>query len=232
MEKAQGFGSAAEQVAAVVAQPKVLVTGVVLAAMALSACGSGTSSAKSGDHDRHDRGDTHRSTRRSATGVTADSIKLGVALVDFKEIEQYTDTIRTKAEQKQIYEAFIKDINDKGGIAGRKIVPVYKYYCPARHAPDPHRSCTSFAQDDNVFAVVGTFIDFSGDAQTCVAKQEKRVLMTFDLTQAIIDKSPPGLIVTPGHHPRAVGVDILLALAEEGEDARRARPSRCSATRT
>ena len=43
-----------------------------------------------------------------------------------------------------------------------------------------------------MFAVVGTFVDFSGDAQTCIAKQQQRVLMTFNLTQAIIDKSPPG----------------------------------------
>ena len=74
------------------------------------------------------------------------------------------------------------------------------------HRSAPRRSFRSarpFAQDDNVFAVVGTFIDFSGDAQTCIAKQQQRVLMTFNLTQAIIDQSPPGLIVTAGAHPRA-----------------------------
>ena len=53
-----------------------------------------------------------------------------------------------------------------------------------------------------MFAVIGTFVDFSGDAQTCIANQEHRVLMTFNLTQAIIDKSPAGLIVTPGAHSR------------------------------
>ena len=51
--------------------------------------------------------------------------------------------------------------------------------------------------------------------------------MTFNLTQAIIDKSPPGLIVTPGIIPERSAA-ILLELAEEaghaqGQDRRGAR---------
>jgi hypothetical protein len=42
------------------------------------------------------------------------------------------------------------------------------------------------------------------------------VLLTFDLTQAIIDKSPPGLMVTPGTIPER-SVDILLALAAKAK---------------
>ena len=146
-------------------------------------------------------------------GVTANSIKFGVALVNFAPIAQFTDLIRTSAEQKQIYGIYINDINKHGGINGRKIVPYYKYYSPLGSA-GILALCTSFTQDDNVFAVVGTFVDFSGDAQTCIAKQEKRVLMTFNLTQAIIDKSPPGLIITPGSFPK-VSATILIKLIEK-----------------
>ena len=65
-----------------------------------------------------------------------------------------------------------------------------------------------------MFAVVGTFVDFSGDAQTCIAKQQQRVLLTFNLTQAILDRSPAGLIVTPGLLPeRTTG--ILVSLLEK-----------------
>jgi hypothetical protein len=65
-----------------------------------------------------------------------------------------------------------------------------------------------------VFAVVGSFVDFSGDAQTCIANQEHRVLLTFNLTQAIIDRSPPGLIVTPGDIPERQA-SILIQLLEK-----------------
>ncbi len=112
-----------------------------------------------------------------------------------------------------MWEAFIKDINEKGGVAGRKIVPDFKSYCPLTNE-QILTYCTAFTQDDNVFAVMGTFIDFSGDAQTCIAKQQKRLLVTFDLTQAIMDRSPAGYIVTPGTIPER-GVDILLSLAEK-----------------
>jgi len=136
-----------------------------------------------------------------------------VALVDFKAIEPFTDVIRTDAEQTQIYKAYIDNINAHGGIDGRQIVPYFKFYTPLGTA-SILSLCTSFAQDDNVFAVVGSFIDFSGDAQTCIAKQERRVLMTFNLTQAIIDRAPAGLIVTPGDIPER-SASILIHLLEK-----------------
>jgi ABC-type branched-subunit amino acid transport system substrate-binding protein len=192
----------------------VLVTGVALAALVLAACGSGTSGSKSAGTTPTTAANAPADTSL-ADGVTPTTIKLGVALVDFKEIEQFTDTIRTTAEQKQIYDIYINDINAHGGIAGRKVVPVYKYYSPLGSA-NILPLCTSFAQDDHVFAVVGTFIDFSGDAQTCIAKQEKRVLMTFNLTQAIMDKSPPGLIVTAGSIPERAGAILLALMKKQG----------------
>jgi len=188
----------------------MIVTGVLLAALAVSACGSGTSTAKP-------QNTTPGSTTPTATtlgvGVTNDSIKLGISLVDFDCIKQYTDTIRLG--QTPVYEAFIKYINDNGGVGGRKIVPDIKNYCPLTNK-QILTYCTAFTQDDNVFAVLGTFIDFSGDAQTCIAKQQKRLLVTFDLTQAILDRSPPGYIVTPGSIPeRSVGI-LLDLLKKQG----------------
>ena len=191
-------------------RPTVMVALGMLAALALSACGSGTSTAKEPTTNPPTTGANANLDRTLGPGVTATTIKLGVALVDFKEIAKYTDTIRTNAEEKQIYQLFIDDINAKGGIHGRKIVPVYRFYSALGNA-QILTACTAFAEDDNVFAVVGTFIDFSGDAQTCVAKQQHRVLMTFNLTQAIIDKSPPGLILTAGNIPER-SASILIEL--------------------
>ena len=199
---------------------KVVITLASLGALALSACGSGTSTAKPTATAPPTTGANTPVSKDLGPGVTAKTIKLGVALVDFKEIRKYTDSIRTEAEQKQIYQLFIDDINKKGGIAGRQIVPIYKYYSPlgtAQILP----LCTSFAQDENVFAVVGTFVDFSGDAQTCIAKQEHRVLMTFNLTQAIIDKSPPGLILTAGNIPeRSASILVELLKKEKTLDGK------------
>ncbi|HTD51232.1 MAG TPA: hypothetical protein VK771_11560, partial [Acidimicrobiia bacterium] len=100
-----------------------------------------------------------------------------------------------------------------GGVFGRKIVPVYRFYSPLGSAQIV-ALCTQFAQDDRVFAVVGTFIDFSGDAQTCITKNQQRVLMTFNLTQAMIKNSPPGLMITAGNIPER-SASILLELLKK-----------------
>jgi hypothetical protein len=191
--------------------PNVAVAWVVAAALALGACGSGSSNPRPSSTPTSHAG--RPIDKALGNGVSATQIRVGVALVDFKAIESFTDLIRTDAEQKQIYSAYIDNINAHGGINGRKIVPYFKFYTPLGTA-GILSLCTSFAEDDNVFAVVGTFIDFSGDAQTCIANQKRRVLMTFNLTQAIIDKSPPGLIVTPGDIPER-SASILIQLLEK-----------------
>ena len=168
---------------------QVSIAAALLAAL-LAACGSSGKSASTPT--------TTASGKQSSglsVGVTPTSIKVGVSLVDFNCIKNFTDSIREN--QQQVYQAYIDNINAHGGVAGRKIVPVYDSYCPIGSA-GPLAVCTKFTEDDKVFAVMGTVIDFSGDTQGCVAKQHQRVLMTFNLTQPIIDANPPGLIVYPG----------------------------------
>ena len=76
--------------------------------------------------------------RRSAPGVTADSIKLGISLIDFKCIQQFIDF--TRPNQQAIYQAFIDDVNKKGGINGRKIVPDFNTECPLTPDERPARA--------------------------------------------------------------------------------------------
>ena len=101
----------------------------------------------------------------------------------------------TRVDEYKVYQAFIDDLNAKGGIAGRKIIPDYKTFCPIVPAP-ALALCTSFTEDDHVFAVLGDFVDLTGQAQPCIAKQHKTILITFNLTKAEIDSSPPGLMLT------------------------------------
>jgi hypothetical protein len=199
-------------------RPKALVAGAgVIALVMLAACGSGTSTAKtpSSQTTPPTTGPNAPITKTLGVGVTPTSIKVGVALVNFDPIKTFTDTIRTEKEQEQIYGIYINYINAHGGVYGRKIIPDYRFYAPlgtAQIVP----LCTTFAQDDKVFAVVGTFIDFSGDAQTCIAKDQQRILMTFNLTQAMINQSPPGHIVTAGLVPERSAAILLELLQKEG----------------
>jgi ABC-type branched-subunit amino acid transport system substrate-binding protein len=166
---------------------------VCVSIVTLAACSS--SDKKSSASTTTTSGSSSSGSTKLGVGVTPTAIKLGVALVDFDCVKNFVDEIRV--DQDKAYQAYIDDINAKGGIAGRKIEPVYDTYCPLGSA-GPLAVCTKLTDDDKVFAVMGTFVDFSGDAQTCVAKQHDTVLITYNLTQAIMDKSPPGLILYAG----------------------------------
>src|SRR3954471_10631429 len=130
------------------------------------------------------------------TGVTADSIKLGISLIDFKCIQQFIDF--TRPNQQAIYQAFVDDVNKKGGINGRKIVPDFNTECPLTPTSDLLvQVCTHFTDDDKVFAVVGNLSDSaeSSAMHVCIAKQHKTPVVTFQVTQAMFDQVPPGMLI-------------------------------------
>jgi Periplasmic binding protein len=181
---------------------------VLLVAILFAACGS---SSKSGTSSTTAAGAFHPSTTLG-TGVTAKTIKVGISLVDFTCIKQFVTALREN--QDKIYGAFIKGVNDNGGIAGRQIVPVYHSFCPIGSAAAVSL-CTKFTEDDKAFAVLGNFVDFSGDAQTCLAKQHHTVLMTFQLTQAIMNQSPPGLIILPGVNPERTDAVLITLMKKQ-----------------
>jgi hypothetical protein len=116
-------------------------------------------------------------------------------MIDFACIpKQYVDFIEPK--QQAAYQAYIDDINQHGGIAGRQIKPFYKTVCPVNFS-GMLSTCTELTDDDNVFAVIGDFGDITNDAQLCVAKTHKRILLTYGLTQEVVDKAPAGHLLTP-----------------------------------
>ena len=127
-------------------------------------------------------------------GVTPTTIKLGLVQVDYSCIKDFVDFNR--GDQKQTYQVFVDDLNAKGGILGRKVEGVFRSFCPVGNA-QALSACTSFTEDDKVFAVVGVFIDQTGDAQLCIAKNHKTVEIIHNVSQSWIDQAPKGLLLTP-----------------------------------
>ena len=113
---------------------------------------------------------------------------------------------------------FVDYINKNGGVDGRKLVPVYKKYPPIPGGkPDPLSLCTSFTEDDKVFAVVGVFIDFTGQGQECVTKKHNVIHIGHELDQPWIDASPPGLMLTPDRTKEHVAAALVSAMAAGGK---------------
>jgi ABC-type branched-subunit amino acid transport system substrate-binding protein len=188
------------------------IASVLVVAVVLAACGSGTKSGTPAvTSPSGSSGSNAPISRTLGTGVTDKAIKIGVALVDFQCIAPYIQT--TRVDEYKVYDAFFADINAKGGVAGRKLVPVYHTFCPIVPAP-ALALCTQFTEDDQVFAVIGDFVDLTGQAQPCIAKQHNTVLITIDLTQSIIDSAPGGMILGFGERQERL-VSILLQLLQK-----------------
>jgi ABC-type branched-subunit amino acid transport system substrate-binding protein len=148
--------------------------------------------------------------RSLGQGVTASQIKLGVMMIDYSCIQQYVSAI--EPEQQPTFQIFVNNLNAKGGVNGRKIVPVYKSYCPINTATEM-TACTSLTDDSKVFAAVGTFYDPSGAAQLCFAKQHHTVVIADSLTQALVDRGPPGMMLTPDITPER-RLQVIMALLQ------------------
>ena len=91
----------------------------------------------------------------SSVGVTSNTIKLGITYVDLSTVQQFVHGLN-QGNFKAAYQAVINNINNSGGINGRKIQPYYEGVVPVGSAA-PQAACTALTQDDQVFAVMGFF---------------------------------------------------------------------------
>ena len=149
-------------------------------------------------------------------GVSADSIKVGIAIIDYSAIADFVDFER--GDQEETAQVFVDYINDNGGVGGRAIEPIYKTYQPIPgRTPDPLSLCTSWTEDDGVFAVVGVFIDFTGQGLLCLTKEHNTVHIGHELEQPWIDQSPNGLLLTPDTTKESAAKVLVNLLATEGK---------------
>ncbi len=181
---------------------KVSFAALVVLALAVGAAGSAT--AASGD------------LKNLGHGVSAKEIKLGIAIIDYDAIKDFVDFER--GDQQKTAQIFVDYINKNGGVGGRKIVPFFKKYPPIPgQQPDPLSLCTSWTEDDGVFAVLGVFIDFTGQGLLCLTKEHNTVHIGHELEQPWIDQSPPGLLLTSDTTKESAAKVLITLLNEQGK---------------
>ena len=105
---------------------------------------------------------------------------------------------------------------------------MYKKYPPIPGGtPDPLSLCTAWTEDDKVFAVLGVFIDFSGQGQLCLTKEHKVIHIGHELDQPWIDAAPGGLLLTPDATKQGVSEELVNLLVvdrpAQGQDGGRPR---------
>src|SRR3954454_7340559 len=194
-------------------QPRsiVVLVGVLATALALAACGSSSKpkATTTTTGAPTPGGGTKAQSTALGQGVTDSAVKLGIVIVDYANEVISANVDFSRGNQQKIFQAFVDDINNKGGLAGgRKIDPVYDVYAPLGSDP-PLRACTKLTDDSKVFATVGVLIDFNGAAQLCFTKQHKTILITHELSKDFVDKAPGGLLLTTDTLAERSIVDML-----------------------
>lgn len=106
-----------------------------------------------------------------APGVTEDSIKVGVTYVDLDSIRHLIDL--DQGDYEATYQALFDDINENGGINGRKLVPVFAPINPI--GPESaEAACVKLTEEDEVFVTIGLFLE---DSMLChVEKHDSAVI--------------------------------------------------------
>ena len=166
-------------------------------ALVMAACASNTKTGTGGSTTTAGGASTTPTTSGPLTasfrGVTADSIKIGISLVDYKPIKDFIDFDR--GDEQKTAQVFIDAINNAGGVGGRRLVPVFVKYLSVGTA-DLLKKCTQLTEDEKVFAVIGLVYDPTGQGPLCYSKQHQTVHIGFELREDWMNQSG-GLMVTP-----------------------------------
>jgi ABC-type branched-subunit amino acid transport system substrate-binding protein len=124
------------------------------------------------------------STRAGSTpGVTKDEVKIGVTYIDFSELRDIVDI--DHGDYEAAYNAVIDDLNKKGGINGRKVVPVFAPVNPVGTVPS-QEACIKLTEDEQVFAAVGFF---NQDAPLCYLEQHDTPVVGGNMTEEYLARA-------------------------------------------
>jgi ABC-type branched-subunit amino acid transport system substrate-binding protein len=107
-------------------------------------------------------------------GVTATQITIGVEVA--KDINKATAAVGAKTdnpEERAVAQATIDYLNAHGGIAGRKIVPVWSLMDPTQGTfeSQAQQTCSRFTEDAHVFAAVSSSVGGNDSLASCLAQR-------------------------------------------------------------
>lgn len=179
---------------------RLLAIGLALALLA-AACGDDGGDAETGDGTSSttstttteatgEPGESTTTTEASVEltdswkGVTPETISIAVSILDFSALVDAGLQEFGWGDQRLIWEFYIEELNNRGGIAGRQVDAYLDFYNPA-FAIEAEASCLRMTEDRDVFLVIGSFVGPAQTAAPCLLGQEGLVVvggtMTTDL---------------------------------------------------
>ena len=115
-------------------------------------------------------------------GVTAETITIGVTYLDIDQLVELGFSQATWGDQELVIHALADDINERGGINGRRVEVITDKYNPIG-ATEAEAACLRVAEDNEVFAILFGFLGPAEVANTCIVDQQETILVGGTITE-------------------------------------------------
>jgi branched-chain amino acid transport system substrate-binding protein len=151
----------------------------------------------------------------SYRGVTADSIKVGVLLLDAEKLLENAGVELNWGDNQGQYQEAIDTINEQGGVLGRMIEPVFVYVDPLSET-GYEEACVRLTQDEEVFAVIG--FTRPADAALCYAENGDTPFVGYlsDVTSDVTARATLP-VITSNALPERLDQALVDVVADAGE---------------
>ncbi|WP_420617908.1 hypothetical protein [Candidatus Poriferisocius sp.] len=114
-------------------------------------------------------------------GVTADTITIGVTYLDIDQLVELGFSPATWGDQELVIQALTDDINERGGINGRRVEVLMDKYSPIG-ATEAEAACLRLTEDNEVFAILFGFLGPAEVANTCIVGTQETILVGGTIT--------------------------------------------------
>ena len=150
----------------------------------------------------------------SYRGVTADSIKIGVLLLDLELLKESAGIELKWGDNEGQYREAIDTVNENGGVLGRMLDPVFVYVDPLSET-GYQEACVQLTQDEQVFAVIGFVRPAS--AALCYTETGDTPFVGYlsDITSDVFEASVLP-VVTSNPLPERLDVALVDVVADTG----------------
>jgi hypothetical protein len=135
-------------------------------------------------------------------------VKIGITYIDLESIKEITKL--DLGDYKAAYQAVIDDVNAKGGVNGRQIVPIYQPVSPIGET-SANEACVKLTEDDPVFLTMGFF---QADQVLCYLDTHATAVIGGTMTPERMAKAK-----APWYSPEAsadLEADAIRAFAADG----------------
>lgn len=112
----------------------------------------------------------------SFRGVTEDTIEVGVVVSDLDELRELGLVDINRGDEELVWQTFVDDINDRGGINGRMVNMTWAPYVPTQET-SALEACIVLTEDVGVFAALGGVRGPAATVNTCFVDDNETIMV-------------------------------------------------------